>query len=77
MLYVEFLIDGERFELELHPGILLDIFTVSAGQQQDAKERGHRYCFSAALSGIDTVTTVPPPSLGVMVRLPPHMSSSL
>ena len=58
-------------------GILLDIFTASAGQQREAKERGHRYCFSAALSGIDTVTTVPPPSLGVMVRLPPHMSSSL
>ena len=34
-------------------------------------------CFSAALLGIVTVTTVPPPSLGVMVRLPPHMSSSL
>ena len=23
MLYVEFLIDGERFELELHPGMVI------------------------------------------------------
>ena len=31
----------------------------------------------AALSGTVTVTTVPPPSLGAMVRLPPHIISSL
>ena len=35
------------------------------------------YCFSAPLSGIITVTTVPLSSHGVMVRLPPHMRLSL
>ena len=52
-------------------------FIAPAGRQRDAKEFFRCYCFSVLLSGIVTVTTVPPPSLGVMVRLPPHMSSSL
>ena len=33
--------------------------------------------YSAALSGIVGVTTVPPPSLDAITRLPPHMISGL
>ena len=33
--------------------------------------------YSFALPGIVTVTIVPPPSLGAIIRLPPHMISSL